>query len=71
MGSLLLFISCKGNKEVYQQETTFSREDFITKELTGKTVEFDEPIMKPRQIMVLDTLLATKELKNIFNYSVW
>ena len=59
MGSLLLFISCKGNKEVYQQETTFSREDFITKELTGKTVEFDEPIMKPRQIMVLDTLLIT------------
>lgn len=55
----ILFVSCKKNKEVYQQQSFFDRNDFVTKELIGEPIDFDEPLMKPKQLIVYDTLLIT------------
>lgn len=56
----ILFVSC-GDKaaSVYQNETRIEWEDFESQELTGREIEFDEPVMQPNQLIVMDTLLIT------------
>ncbi len=58
IGSIIV-TSCKNNRTIYQDETLFSWNDFKVELLKGKNISFDEPIMKPLQIMVIDTLLIT------------
>lgn len=43
----------------YDQETCFGWEDFHNKTLAAKEIKFNEPVMKPDQLMVWDTLLVT------------
>ena len=54
-----IVLSSCNTKKTYQQETLIGWNDFKTLELKGKILEFDEPVMKPFQIMVWDTLLVT------------
>lgn len=51
--------SCKESGEIYENETRFDRDDFSLQELHGNTIAFDQPIMKPYQLMVYDSILVT------------
>ena len=70
---VIFFVAC-GNKveSVYQDETCIEWEDFESQELTGREIAFDEPVMQPNQLVVMDTLLITinrktEKLLHLFN----
>lgn len=52
------FVSCS-KQTTYQNETRVDWKDFKEVELKGKTLTFNEPIMKPLQLLVHDSLLIT------------
>ena len=56
----MVLISCENKTATtYDQESRFEWQDFETQKLMAKKIEFNEPIMKPDQLMVWDTLLVT------------
>ncbi len=58
-----LFISCQ-KSEKYEIALTFSLKDFkITTKLNAKTIEFDEPVMKPLLFVLSDSLLIAQNIR--------
>lgn len=58
--ALLTLISCENKTATtYDQETRFGWQDFEVQNLVAKKIEFAEPVMKPDQLMIWDTLLVT------------
>lgn len=55
----LCCFSCKESDKIYENETRFDRDDFSLQELQGNVITFDQPIMKPYQLMVYDSILIT------------
>lgn len=59
---LLLFISCNSNKSSYKNADTFTFNSFkSTKKLKGNSLEINEFVMNPSDILVHDSLLITIE----------
>ena len=71
--ALLLLTSCENKTATtYNGETRIEWQDFETQKLTARMIEFDEPVMKPDQLMVWDTLLitinrGTEKIFHLFN----
>ena len=54
----VLFFSCV-DKGGYEKAVRFSRDDFKEiRTLKGKTMEFDTPILRPRDLQILDSVLV-------------
>lgn len=59
---ILSFLSCRFNKDKYEQASTFELNDFQTqKDLKSNKLEFDSLIMRPMDLIVYDSLLITVE----------
>lgn len=59
---ILPFLSCRFNKDKYEQASTFELNDFQTqKDLKSNKLEFDSLIMHPMDLIVYDSLLITVE----------
>lgn len=61
MGILFLNVISCSNKEdkIYPNSQLFSRNDCDTQNLTGSTIEFNDLILKPSSLIVLDSILIT------------
>lgn len=69
----MLFVSCgKKVSSPYQHATRIEWQDFEKQELVERKIEFDEPVMQPTQLIVMDSLLITinrrtEKLLHLFN----
>lgn len=54
-----LFVASCTHERIYTNAESFDRKDFKSKQLQGKTMEFNEPIMRPTCLLLHDSLLIT------------
>ena len=55
---MMAFVSC-AEKDGYEKSDRFSWDDFKeVRALKGKTLEFDTPILRPRDLQILDSVLV-------------
>lgn len=56
---LFYFVTSCTHERIYTNAESFDRKDFKSKQLQGKAVEFNEPIMRPTCLLLHDSLLIT------------
>ena len=55
---MMAFVSC-ADKDGYEKADRFGRDDFKeVRALKGRTLEFDTPILRPRDLQILDSVLV-------------
>ena len=60
--SILMFFlvsSCSDDNQTFQGETRIGWDDFVSKNIEGRVLSFDEIIEKPYQLMIKDSILIT------------